>query len=52
MLDRQHGAVVQKEMGVTQMAVNICRFDGKPEVFQEYLTTMRPKVKKNMWDPM
>ena len=44
MLDRQHGAAVQKEMGVTQMAVNICMFDGKKtDVFQEYLTNIRTK---------
>jgi hypothetical protein len=43
MFDRQHGAAAQKEMGVMQMAVNICRFDGKTGAFQEYLTNMRPK---------
>jgi len=43
MLDRQRGAAVQKEMGVIQMAVNVCRFDGKTDVFHEYSTNTRPK---------
>lgn len=43
MLDRQHGAAVQKEMGIIQMAVNTCRFDGKTDVSHEYSTNTRPK---------
>jgi hypothetical protein len=43
LLGGQHGAAVQKEMGVLHMAVNICRFDVKTDVFQEHLTNMRPK---------